>query len=43
VVTADLVRRLYGIDCTLISDPATGSPILTNMRRTAEPLTGSAT
>ncbi|GHA93235.1 ABC transporter ATP-binding protein [Modicisalibacter luteus] len=43
VVTVDLVRRLYGIDCTLISDPATGSPILTNMRRTAEPLTGSAT
>ncbi|WP_244613307.1 ABC transporter ATP-binding protein [Modicisalibacter radicis] len=42
VVTAELVRRLYGVDCTLLSDPATGSPILANMRRTAEPLTGSA-
>ncbi|GAB2801068.1 ABC transporter ATP-binding protein [Halomonas shantousis] len=43
VVTADLVRRLYGIHCTLLADPVTGSPILTNMRRTADPLTGSAT
>ena len=43
VVTVELVRRLYGIDCTLIPDPGTGSPILTNIRRTAEPLDGSAT
>lgn len=43
VVTAELVQRLYGIDCTLLSDPVTGSPILANIRRTAEPLTGSAT
>src|SRR5699024_9456962 len=32
VVTAELVRRLYGVDCTLIEDPATGSPVLTNIR-----------
>jgi len=32
VVTAELVRELYGVECTLIQDPATGSPILTNIR-----------
>lgn len=43
VVTVDLVRRLYGIECTLIPDPGTGTPILANIRRSAEPLDGSAT
>lgn len=33
VVTTDLVRQLYGIECTLITDPATGSPLLANVRR----------
>ncbi len=33
VVTEELVRRLYGIECTLIPDPATGTPILTDLRR----------
>ncbi|MFQ3790269.1 ABC transporter ATP-binding protein [Halomonas sp. A29] len=33
VVTTDLVRRLYDIDCTLIPDPATGSLLLANVRR----------
>ncbi|WP_192036193.1 ABC transporter ATP-binding protein [Halomonas sp. YLGW01] len=42
VVTEDLVRELYGIDCTLLSDPATGSPILANMRRTDAPLAGGS-
>ncbi|MBO9468899.1 ABC transporter ATP-binding protein [Endozoicomonas sp. G2_2] len=37
VVTTDLVRELYGIDCTLLADPGTGSPVLTNLRRTREP------
>ncbi|WP_458524400.1 ABC transporter ATP-binding protein [Onishia taeanensis] len=41
VVTEALVRELYGIDCTLLKDPATGSPILANMRRTAAPLAGA--
>lgn len=40
VVSEDLVRTLYGIDCTLLSDPATGSPILTNMRRTRAAVKG---
>ncbi|WP_205738389.1 ABC transporter ATP-binding protein [Billgrantia endophytica] len=33
VVTTDLVRHLYGIDCTLIIDPDTGAPLLGNIRR----------
>ncbi|MCE8021898.1 ABC transporter ATP-binding protein [Halomonas sp. MCCC 1A11036] len=33
VVTTELVRRLYDIDCTLIPDPATGSLLLANVRR----------
>ncbi|MGQ4880572.1 ABC transporter ATP-binding protein [Billgrantia sp. LNSP4103-1] len=33
VVTTDLVRQLYGIDCTLITDPDTGSLLLANVRR----------
>ncbi|GHB19332.1 ABC transporter ATP-binding protein [Salinicola rhizosphaerae] len=32
VVTADLVRELYGVECTLIEDPATGSPVLVDIR-----------
>ncbi|WIX32112.1 ABC transporter ATP-binding protein [Salinicola sp. JS01] len=32
IVTEALVRELYGIECTLIDDPATGSPLLTNLR-----------
>ncbi|MCI0510186.1 iron complex transport system ATP-binding protein [Chromohalobacter marismortui] len=42
-VTTDLVRRLYGVDCTLMTDPATGAPLLTNVRRTRDALDGSAT
>ena len=33
VVTTELVRQLYDIDCTLIPDPATGSLLLANVRR----------
>ncbi|WP_104203342.1 ABC transporter ATP-binding protein [Billgrantia saliphila] len=33
VVTVDLVRHLYDIECTLIQDPHTGSPLLANVRR----------
>ncbi|MGP9677471.1 ABC transporter ATP-binding protein [Halomonas sp. AOP27-A1-41] len=37
VVTPELVRKLYQVDCTLLSDPATGSPLLANVRRATEP------
>lgn len=33
IVTPGLVRRLFGIECTLLSDPGTGTPILTDLRR----------
>ena len=33
VVTRALVAELYDIDCTLMHDPATGTPLLTNLRR----------
>ncbi len=33
VVTPELVRRLYNVNCTLISDPLSGTPVLTGMRR----------
>ncbi|MCW4148850.1 ABC transporter ATP-binding protein [Halomonas sp. 18H] len=33
VVTPELVRALYQVDCTLIIDPDTGSPLLANVRR----------
>ncbi|GEK73776.1 MULTISPECIES: ABC transporter ATP-binding protein [Halomonas] len=33
VVTEALVRELYGVTCTLVPDPATGTPILTDLRR----------
>ncbi len=33
VVTPALVQDLYGVHCDLIEDPATGSPLLVNMRR----------
>lgn len=36
VVTPDLVRELYQVECTLLLDPDTGSPLLANVRR-AEP------
>ncbi|MCK2042759.1 ABC transporter ATP-binding protein [Chromohalobacter sp. TMW 2.2308] len=42
-VTPELVKRLYGVDCTLMTDPATGAPLLTNVRRTRDVLDGSAT
>nr|CDQ35007.1 putative siderophore transport system ATP-binding protein YusV [Virgibacillus halodenitrificans] len=42
-VTPELVKRLYGVDCTLMTDPATGAPLLTNVRRTCDVLDGSAT
>jgi len=33
VVTPELIGRLYGIACDLLQDPATGSPVLVNIRR----------
>lgn len=33
VVTPELVRTLYQVDCTLMTDPDTGSPLLANVRR----------
>lgn len=33
VVTEALVRRLYGIDCTLVRDPVSGAPLLADLRR----------
>nr|WP_163502852.1 ABC transporter ATP-binding protein [Halomonas socia] len=33
VVTRELVGELYDIDCTLMHDPVTGTPLLTNLRR----------
>ncbi|WP_027350082.1 ABC transporter ATP-binding protein [Halotalea alkalilenta] len=33
VVTPELVRELYGIDCRLVIDPLSNSPILTEIRR----------
>ncbi|WP_077530126.1 ABC transporter ATP-binding protein [Vreelandella utahensis] len=37
VVTRALVRDLYGVECDLLEDPATGSPLLINMRRSTDP------
>ena len=37
VVTPSLVRELYQVDCTLLLDPDTGSPLLANVRRIAQP------
>ncbi|BES69126.1 ABC transporter ATP-binding protein [Marinobacter nanhaiticus D15-8W] len=36
VMTEDLVRTLYGVDCQIIQDPVSGSPLLVNVRRTAK-------
>lgn len=33
VMTQALVRELYGVECDLMPDPSTGSPVLINMRR----------
>lgn len=33
VVTCDLVRRLYGVDCSLLHDPLSGTPIICALRR----------
>ena len=33
VVTRELVRELYGVDCVLMHDPQSGAPILTGLRR----------
>ncbi|WP_447553717.1 ABC transporter ATP-binding protein [Vreelandella sp. EE22] len=33
VVTPALVRTLYRVECTLLKDPDTGSPLLANVRR----------
>lgn len=38
VVTPDLVRRLYQVECTLLTDPDTGSPLLANVRRSPTPV-----
>ena len=37
VVTPGLVRELYQVDCTLLLDPDTGSPLLANVRRVVQP------
>ena len=37
VVTPDLVRTLYQVECTLLTDPDTGSPLLANVRRSPAP------
>ena len=33
VVTPALVRTLYQVDCTMLTDPDTGSPLIANVRR----------
>jgi len=33
IVSPELVYKLYGVHCELLEDPATGSPLLVNMRR----------
>lgn len=33
VITTELIETLYGITCDLIQDPASGSPVLFNIRR----------
>lgn len=33
VVTPELIRLLYHIDCELTQDPITGAPLLVNVRR----------
>ena len=38
VVTPALVRELYQVECTLLLDPDTGSPLLANVRRAATPV-----
>lgn len=35
VITPELVRELYNITCDLVTDPATGTPLLVNLRRAA--------
>lgn len=37
VVTRELVRELYDVECTLLTDPATGTPVLTDLRRVNGP------
>lgn len=36
VVTTELIEELYGVTCDLLRDPATGSPVLVNVRRTCK-------
>ena len=38
VVTPALVRELYQVECTLLLDPDTGSPLLANVRRATQPV-----
>lgn len=33
VVTSQLVRQLYGVDCSLVADPVTGTPLLAGLGR----------
>lgn len=33
IVSRELVRELYGVDCTLVTDTDTGAPLLANVRR----------
>lgn len=33
IVTPELVKRLYGVSCTLIPDPCTGTPIIAGLSR----------
>ncbi|MEH6387057.1 ABC transporter ATP-binding protein [Pseudomonas profundi] len=33
IITPELIRELYGVECTLLADPVTGTPILAGVRR----------
>lgn len=35
VMTAELVRTLYGVDCQVVKEPVSGCPMLINVRRSA--------
>ncbi|MES1946066.1 ABC transporter ATP-binding protein [Salinisphaera sp. C84B14] len=41
IVSRELVRELYGVDCTLVTDTDTGAPLLANVRRARDAVPGS--
>jgi iron complex transport system ATP-binding protein len=46
-VTADLVREVFGMDCQVIGDPETGTPLVVPAgrqarKRSSRPLAGSS-